>query len=276
MSMDGETLVVSFMGLLLVAVLALGPLGRAVRAAAVDAAEYPAVREFLASRSMLERRESRAHEREDVVRRRESGVPNVDDGAAHAPSPSAPPPSPPSGEGGFVCSVCLEEPPRAPVETNCAHVFCAECLDGYWQHSFRPQPCRCPVCRRDVTLVQLASAAAGPSTPESEEFVRTYNRVVGSRPTGVMATATSAVQDAPWLLRRLFTDHTLFATLGSLWCVAFMLPPLLAVTYALVPVDLVPDPTFLGVADDIIAIVVALVFVAEIYRRYQIAQAQGA
>jgi RING finger protein 170 len=270
--MEGETLIVAFMGLLLFAVVAMGPLGRAVHAAAVDAAELPMVRDFLASRAMLDRRESREHEQQELRRRQSEALPEPS--SAGAPAPSAPPASPPSGDSPFTCAICLEEPPNHPVETICGHVYCAECLSGYWTHSFRPRACRCPVCRRDVTLVQLGPSTAGAASAESEDFVRLYNSVVGPQTTGIAAAATAAVQDAPWLLRRLFQDHTLFATLGSLWCVAFTLPPLLAATYAVLPVDVLPDPTFLGLADDVIAVVVALVFVAEVYRRYQIAQAQ--
>ena len=50
------------------------------------------------------------------------------------------------------CSVCLG-PITYPVETNCGHSFCAECVLAYWHADRWPSACRCPVCRREVTLL---------------------------------------------------------------------------------------------------------------------------
>ena len=48
------------------------------------------------------------------------------------------------------CPICLSGVAYA-VETNCGHVFCAECLLTYWQHDQWPRPARCAVCRRLVS-----------------------------------------------------------------------------------------------------------------------------
>lgn len=47
------------------------------------------------------------------------------------------------------CPVCLA-PLNYPVQTNCGHNFCAQCLLSYWRHDQWPRPARCPVCRRQV------------------------------------------------------------------------------------------------------------------------------
>lgn len=40
-----------------------------------------------------------------------------------------------------------------PVETNCGHIFCGECVLAYWRADRWPRACRCPVCRREVTIL---------------------------------------------------------------------------------------------------------------------------
>lgn len=47
------------------------------------------------------------------------------------------------------CSVCLDRV-RFPVETNCGHRFCAQCVLEYWRHDQWPRPARCPICRTTV------------------------------------------------------------------------------------------------------------------------------
>ena len=50
------------------------------------------------------------------------------------------------------CPVCLG-PINYPVDTNCGHRFCAQCVLAYWHADRWPRACRCPVCRREVTLL---------------------------------------------------------------------------------------------------------------------------
>lgn len=47
------------------------------------------------------------------------------------------------------CSVCLDRI-QHPVETNCGHKFCAQCVMEYWRHDQWPRPARCPICRTTV------------------------------------------------------------------------------------------------------------------------------
>lgn len=47
------------------------------------------------------------------------------------------------------CPVCLA-PLALPVQTNCGHTFCAQCVLSYWRHDQWPRAARCPICRRQV------------------------------------------------------------------------------------------------------------------------------
>lgn len=40
---------------------------------------------------------------------------------------------------------------NCPVGTNCGHTFCAPCILR-WQREKWPDPCECPICRRQVGL----------------------------------------------------------------------------------------------------------------------------
>ena len=48
------------------------------------------------------------------------------------------------------CTICMEAL-DCPVGTNCGHTFCAPCILR-WQRQKWPDPCECPVCRRQVGL----------------------------------------------------------------------------------------------------------------------------
>lgn len=52
------------------------------------------------------------------------------------------------------CPICLMSL-TFPVDTNCGHAFCAECILSYWQHDQWPQPARCAVCRSQVSVISL-------------------------------------------------------------------------------------------------------------------------
>jgi hypothetical protein len=67
-----------------------------------------------------------------------------------ADSPDCPPRLQSQTSSPPLCSICLEPPQRA-VETNCGHMFCAQCILMHWNHDRYPQPCRCPICRRNVS-----------------------------------------------------------------------------------------------------------------------------
>ena len=52
------------------------------------------------------------------------------------------------------CPVCLGRI-QHPVQTNCGHCFCAECVLEYWRHDQWPRPARCPVCRATVSRSKI-------------------------------------------------------------------------------------------------------------------------
>lgn len=69
-------------------------------------------------------------------------------------SSAQPRPQDPTTTTAHTCPICLEEVQEAwkQVETNCGHLFCAQCILIHWEHDARyPRACLCPNCRRQVS-----------------------------------------------------------------------------------------------------------------------------
>ncbi|CAI5992828.1 unnamed protein product, partial [Closterium sp. NIES-64] len=62
-----------------------------------------------------------------------------------------------------MCCVC-HDAFALPTQANCGHWFCAECILRVWHHSSALVPCKCPICRRTITLL-LPSHSVQTSPP---------------------------------------------------------------------------------------------------------------
>uniref|UniRef100_A0A0K0CZA4 RING-type domain-containing protein n=1 Tax=Angiostrongylus cantonensis TaxID=6313 RepID=A0A0K0CZA4_ANGCA len=74
-----------------------------------------------------------------------------------------------------------------PVLTNCGHVFCCECIMGYWRHAASlVTPVRCAICRTEVTVLlplHWPSDAEDSQLQENNISLDDYNRrFSGDRP----------------------------------------------------------------------------------------------
>lgn len=69
------------------------------------------------------------------------------------------------------CPVCLG-PPVNLIEAACGHTYCAQCFLTYWRYDRWPNAARCPVCRREVTLVLMSPSARASAL---QQQLRDYN-----------------------------------------------------------------------------------------------------
>ncbi|KAB1204749.1 hypothetical protein CJ030_MR8G027404 [Morella rubra] len=103
------------------------------------------------------------------------------------------------------CSVCHGSF-NIPCQANCSHWFCGNCIMLVWHHGSALQPCKCPLCRRQITLLVPGGASLrqrhDPQVAEILGKVETYNRLFGGRSNGVI----QRMQDLPFLLRRLLRE----------------------------------------------------------------------
>ncbi|KAJ8769989.1 hypothetical protein K2173_009071 [Erythroxylum novogranatense] len=103
------------------------------------------------------------------------------------------------------CSVCHGHF-NVPCQANCSHWFCGDCIMMVWQHGSAIQPCKCPLCRRQITLLVPGEASLrqrhNPQVAEVLGKIETYNRLFGGRSNGLV----QRLQDLPFLIRRLVRE----------------------------------------------------------------------
>ena len=216
----------------------------------------------------------------------------VADGPAAAQSTTAqsttPSPSAPATASSFAasaaaatCPICLDAPPSFPALTNCGHYFCASCIVDFWEHQRRVQPLPCPCCRQTVTMLHTQfpenadrlgsslSAAELDAFHRARRNAQTFNRAIAHQRRSVC----QIMRDTPVLLaelqRSLRTRGGVGRFLrGGAWLrlVAAFFP---VVTYVVSPVDVLPDfLPIIGQLDDVLAIVLFVMFIASTYRNF--------
>ena len=173
------------------------------------------------------------------------------------------------------CPICLDKLTYA-IETNCSHLFCAECFLEYYERgapapSLLPQPVTCPCCRRRVDALITRFSTAEEHSGEMAALlsrIQQYNaRFSGeSRPLAdhlrdtpvyLRRMAGEAVSSPGGLVRLLFRSHFILSVIGSL-------------LYVFSPFDLLPELVFgvLGYVDDALILVAVSVVVAGLYRAF--------
>ncbi|GAB4844763.1 hypothetical protein Ancab_038152 [Ancistrocladus abbreviatus] len=166
------------------------------------------------------------------------------------------------------CSICCGTF-DIPCQANCSHWFCGKCILQVWHHGSALQPCKCPLCRRSITLLIPNEASLhqrhDPEVGHILGEIEAYNRSFGERPSGII----QRLQDLPFLLRRLL--HDLADPQRSLPLVIkarVYLAVVLTVIYFLCPVDILPEGILgiIGFLDDLIILLICVLHIAATYR----------
>ncbi|KAL5021997.1 hypothetical protein ScPMuIL_001152 [Solemya velum] len=172
--------------------------------------------------------------------------------------------------GDTTCPVCLANAQFA-IETNCAHLFCGNCIIAYWQHGHWLGAVHCPVCRGQVTLlmVNFTEGENNENTPEKQNIllhINAYNRRFSGEPRPYM----DYIRDLPTLLRHAFSE---FFTVGGLvWMfrLRVFMCFIAALLYFISPLDIIPEAAFglLGFLDDLFILLLLAIYITIIYRQY--------
>ncbi|CAA2944438.1 E3 ubiquitin-protein ligase RNF170-like [Olea europaea var. sylvestris] len=166
------------------------------------------------------------------------------------------------------CSICQANF-HIPCQANCSHWFCGNCILQVWNYGSALHPCKCPLCRREITLLVPSEVSSrqrhDPGVAEVLQRTERYNHIFGERSNGLM----QRMQDLPFLLRRLLQD--LINPQRSLPLVMrarVFLAIILSATYVLSPVDIVPEALLgiIGLLDDFIIVLICFLHVAALYR----------
>ncbi|CAB1118447.1 unnamed protein product [Ectocarpus sp. CCAP 1310/34] len=187
----------------------------------------------------------------------------------------------PGGE----CPICLSIEVETPVQTNCGHWFCARCILSYYDQGGRVR-IRCPMCRQEVTMLHGAAGdaqaagdtdqahdaraesapAATTGSPEIQEEISRFN----DRNSGRWRSPWQVIEDAPLLLRRLWSDLSRGDTrvFGELMRRGVQLQLFVAALYILSPIDVIPESLvgIAGLLDDLVVVVFLLLHLTSVYR----------
>ncbi|CAI9112622.1 OLC1v1013095C4 [Oldenlandia corymbosa var. corymbosa] len=139
------------------------------------------------------------------------------------------------------CSICHANF-HLPSQANCSHWYCSNCILQVWNHGPALQPCKCPLCRRPITLLIPSESTSrqldNAEVSEILQRIQSYNRVFGERSEGLV----QRVQDLPFLLRRLLRDimdpqrSIPLVIRARVYLAAF-----LSAIYVLSPIDIIPE-----------------------------------
>lgn len=178
------------------------------------------------------------------------------------------------------CPICLAEP-RHPVETNCGHLFCANCLVSYWHHGNWGGAVRCPVCRQQVSVMLRCfqdQQVAEETDAQREERARLlrdindYNRRYSGEPRPWL----DHLRDLPTLLRHAGSEFFSVGGIMYMFRLRIVLCFVAAIMYLISPLDMIPEAIFgiLGLLDDLFVVLLLAIYVTVIYRRFLAARWQ--
>ncbi|XP_010471236.1 PREDICTED: E3 ubiquitin-protein ligase RNF170 [Camelina sativa] len=170
--------------------------------------------------------------------------------------------SPPEND---LCSICHSHF-TAPCQANCSHWFCGDCIMLVWTHGSTLLPCKCPLCRRPISLlVPSEDTIRDRSVAEVLGKLETYNRLFG----GHSSSLVQRMQDLPFLLRRLLREmmdpqRTLPLVIRARVYIAMFLSAI----YIVSPIDIIPEGVLgiVGLLDDLLIALICFLHVAALYR----------
>ncbi|OQR74881.1 RING finger protein-like, partial [Tropilaelaps mercedesae] len=168
------------------------------------------------------------------------------------------------------CLICLEAL-QLPVETNCGHLFCAECLLKWLEGvGSRSATTSCPACRQHVSVLLKGFAQAQVESDDQQmqllRRINQYNRRYSGEPRPWI----EHVRDLPLLLRHVFNEFFSLGGLMYMFRLRIFLCFLAALVYLISPLDMIPEAVFglLGLLDDLFVLVLLGVYMTLIYRRF--------
>ncbi|RWW29679.1 hypothetical protein GW17_00005788 [Ensete ventricosum] len=166
------------------------------------------------------------------------------------------------------CSICHDSF-TLPCQANCSHWFCGHCILRVWHHGSALQPCKCPICRRVITLLIPTDAAVqerqDPEASRVLENIEKYNRNFG----GGSSSLIQRLRDLPFFIRRLLREMMdPQRSLPFVLRVRVILAMALSAIYVLSPVDIIPEGVFgfVGFLDDLIILLIVFLHLATVYR----------
>lgn len=168
------------------------------------------------------------------------------------------------------CPICLGDC-FLPVETNCGHVYCGNCIVQYWSHAHLNiyTKMKCPMCRQDVSvLLPLYSVTQQEQYSQEQkttfESISSYNR----RFSGASRPWLDYLTDIPIILRHVFNELLSMNGLDIWQRLRIIFFFTMAIFYVFVPLDLIPEAVFgfFGFLDDLLVVVLIFIYICTFFR----------
>ncbi|XP_031503807.1 uncharacterized protein LOC116266643 [Nymphaea colorata] len=176
------------------------------------------------------------------------------------------------------CSICHDDFTLA-CQANCSHWFCGACILRVWHHGSVLQACKCPICRRTISLLIPCEAALHqryePEARQVIEEVEKYNRSFG----GSSLSLIQRIRDMPFLLRRLMRELLdPRRSLPLVFKARMIFSVLVSVIYVISPVDILPEGILgiIGLLDDCLIVLIVFLHLCTMYRSALVSRHGGA
>jgi len=171
------------------------------------------------------------------------------------------------------CPICIAET-VLPIETNCGHIFCGNCIVQYWKHATANifhSKIKCPMCRQFIScLLPLYNSRDEirqnvPNLQEIKACISNYNRRFSGAPRPFM----DYITDIPVLLRHIFNELFSFQGLEIWHRIRWIFLMIVGIVYFISPLDIIPEMVFgiFGLLDDIFVFVLLIIYITILYRQ---------
>ncbi|KAJ6859052.1 zinc finger family protein [Populus alba x Populus x berolinensis] len=149
------------------------------------------------------------------------------------------------------CSICHGHFNIA-CQANCSHWFCGDCIMLVWHHGSVLQPCKCPLCRRQITLLVPGEASlrerSDPDVVEVLGKIERYNHLFGGN---TSENARPSISSPEVVARNNGSPKMVLSAI-----------------YIISPIDIIPEGILgiVGLLDDLLVVLICFLHVAAIYR----------
>lgn len=169
------------------------------------------------------------------------------------------------------CPICLNAP-KYSVETNCGHMFCAQCLLLCWKHGNWRNGINCPVCRQQVSVLLCCFSEECEGNESKEEKKQILNEInnYNRRFCGAPRPWSEYISDLPVLLRHMLSEFFSVGSFMYMFRLQVVLCFMAAIMYLVSPLDMIPEALFgiFGLIDDLFIVFLLSVYITIIYRRF--------
>lgn len=164
------------------------------------------------------------------------------------------------------CPICLDSLSQA-CETSCGHKYCTSCLLSFWESLPASSTKTCPLDRQLVSFVIPLHEQNQNRDAALDKKLQHWNGILNEQQQ--QESYYDTVQENAHLLQRFSIQEGQFGKF-VLCCIVFVL-----IMYTMSPVDLIPDVIpVIGLLDDLLLwVVVLLVVIPKLYRRYLLQRA---